>query len=74
MDKKGKKCIFFGYSKETKGYNLYDPVARKFIISHDVQFMENEAWDGIIEKTIQIFDAMLHDDTEYEVVQTPCIR
>jgi hypothetical protein len=61
-----------GTSKETKGYKLYDLIARKVIINHDVQFMENEAWDGSIAKTIKIIDAMEHDDTEDEVVQTPC--
>jgi hypothetical protein len=36
LNKKGHKCIFVGYSKETKGYKLYDPVARKVIILRDV--------------------------------------
>jgi hypothetical protein len=71
MGKKGQKCIFVGYSEETKGYKMYDPVARKVIISHDVQFVENEAWDGSIEKTIKNVDAMENDETKEEVVQTP---
>jgi hypothetical protein len=73
LENKGNKCIFVGYSKEIKGYKLYDLIARKIIISLDVHFMENEAWDGSITKTIKIIDAMEHDDTKYEVVQTPCI-
>jgi hypothetical protein len=73
LDKKGQKCIFVGYSKDTKSYKLYDPIARKVIISCDVQFMENEAWDGNIERKIMIINAMGHDDTEDEVVQTPVI-
>jgi hypothetical protein len=73
LDNKGNKCIFVGYSEETKGYKLYDPVTRKFIINHDVQFVENEAWDGSIVKTLKIIDVMEHDDTKYEMVQTPCI-
>ena len=44
--KKGHKCIFVGYSEDTKTYKLYKPVARKCIISHNVQFVENEAWDS----------------------------
>jgi hypothetical protein len=51
---------------------LYDPVTRKFIINHDVQFVDNEAWDGTIAKQIKIIDAMEHDEIEYEMVQTPC--
>jgi hypothetical protein len=34
--------------------------------------MENEAWDGSVEKKVKIIDSMEHDDTEDEVVQTPC--
>ena len=40
---KGHKCIFFGYFEDTKSYKLYDHVARKVIINHDVQFVENES-------------------------------
>jgi hypothetical protein len=72
LDNKGQKIIFVGYSEDTKGYKLYDPIARKFIINHDVQFMENEAWNGSITKTLKIIDAMEHDDMEDEMVQTPC--
>ena len=63
LDNNKHRCIFFGYYEETKGYKLYEIVARKFIISHDVQFMENETWDGSIAKTVKIIDAMEHDDT-----------
>jgi hypothetical protein len=35
--------------------------------------MENEAWDGTIEKIVKIVDEMEHDDTKDEVVQTPFI-
>jgi hypothetical protein len=73
LDKKGQKHVFVGYYEDTKEYKLYDPIARKFIINHDVQFVENEAWDGSIERTIKIIDAMRHDDMEDEVVQTPIV-
>ena len=43
LDKKVEKCIFVGYYEDTKAYKLYDPVARKVIISRDVQFFENES-------------------------------
>ena len=49
LDKKGQKCIFVGYSEEKKSYKLYDLVTRKVIISLDVQFVENESWDGSVE-------------------------
>jgi hypothetical protein len=51
---------------------MYDLVARKVIISDNFQFIENEAWNGRITKIVKIIDAMDHDDTEGEMVQTPC--
>ena len=73
LDNKGHKCIFVGYSEDTKAYKLYDLIARRVIISCDVQFVENEAWDGSITKILKIIDVIEHDDIEDEVVQTPCI-
>jgi hypothetical protein len=32
--------------------------------------VENEAWDGSIERTVKILDTIGHDDMEDEVVQT----
>lgn len=54
LDNKGEKCIFVGYSEESKAYRLYNPTTKKVIISRDVQFVEDEAWDGSIEKTVNI--------------------
>ena len=39
-DAKSLKCIFLGYSEESKGYRLYNPTTKKVIISHDVVFEE----------------------------------
>jgi hypothetical protein len=50
---------------------LYDLIAKKVIINRDVQFLENEAWDGSIERIVRIIDSMGHDDMEDQVVQTP---
>jgi hypothetical protein len=53
---------------------LCDLVVRKVIINCDVQFVENEAWYGTIEKTMRIMDAMEHNEIEEEeVFQTPYI-
>ena len=49
---------------------MYDHVARKIIISRDVQFVENESWDGIIEKNVNIVLDVEHDDMTEEVAQT----
>ena len=71
LDNKGLKCIFVGYSENKKSYKLYDPIERKLVINCDVQFVENEAWDGTIEKNIKIVSTIKHDDMTKEVVQTP---
>ena len=71
LSKKGHKCIFVGYSEDTKAYKLYDPVTRKVIISRDVQFIENESWDGIVDINVNIVSNIDNDDMEEEVVQIP---
>ena len=63
MDNNGHKYIFVRYYEDTKGYKLYDPVTRKVIIRRDVQFVENEAWDGTVEKIVKIFT---YDDISEE--------
>ena len=74
LDKKGQKCIFVGYSEDTKVYKLYDPVARKVIISCDVQFVENESWDGTVKNNVKIVSNVEHEDMMEEVVQTPQVN
>ena len=71
LDNKGQRCIFVGYFEDTKAYKLYDPVARKVIISRDVQFVENESWDGTVDINVNIVSNVDNDDMEEEVVQTP---
>ena len=43
LNSKGEKCIFVGYSDESKAYKLYNPSTKKVIIRRDVQFIEEEA-------------------------------
>ncbi|KAL0303185.1 UNVERIFIED_CONTAM: Retrovirus-related Pol polyprotein from transposon TNT 1-94 [Sesamum radiatum] len=45
FDGKGQKLVFVGYSDESKGYHLLDPSTSKVIISRDMIFDENSAWD-----------------------------
>ncbi|KAK3012368.1 hypothetical protein RJ639_012260 [Escallonia herrerae] len=40
LDPKSKECIFLGYEEGVKGYRLWDPVAKKRVISRDVVFNE----------------------------------
>jgi len=42
LDPKAIKCVFVGYSLESKAYRLYDPINRQIIISRDVIFFEEK--------------------------------
>ncbi|KAG6397726.1 hypothetical protein SASPL_143896 [Salvia splendens] len=45
LDDKSMPFIFIGYDSNTKGYKLYDPTSQKTMISRDVEFDEEGAWD-----------------------------
>jgi hypothetical protein len=38
LQPKSEKCIFFGYSKDVKGYRLVQPHSNEIIIRKDVEF------------------------------------
>ena len=40
LDAKSRQCIFLGYQKGVKGFQLWDPKANKVVISKDVIFDE----------------------------------
>jgi hypothetical protein len=44
LDDRGEKCIFVGYSEESKAYKLYNPLTNKVMVSRDVVFSEEESW------------------------------
>ena len=71
LDKKGQKCIFVGYSEDREANKLYDPITRKVIIIWDVQFVENESWDGTVNINVKIVLNVDNDDMVEEVAQTP---
>ncbi|RVW99105.1 putative mitochondrial protein [Vitis vinifera] len=45
LDETSEKCIFMGYSSQSKGYRLYNLKTNKLIISRDVIFDEKAAWN-----------------------------
>ena len=45
LDDKSEIYIFIGYSSHSKGYKLYNPNSKKFVISRDVIFDEEGEWD-----------------------------
>ncbi|KAJ0802818.1 putative RNA-directed DNA polymerase [Helianthus annuus] len=44
MEEKACKCIFIGYSPNSKAYRLYDPVKRRVVTSRNVVFDEHAKW------------------------------
>ena len=52
LDDRSERCIFVGYSEESRAYKLYNPITKKYVINRDVQFKEEEAWDGSIDKFV----------------------
>eukprot|EP00253_Pinus_taeda_P025753 PITA_25753 len=69
LDNKGENCILIGYSEESKSYTLYIPYTKKFFMSRDVQFIEEEAWDGRIEKTMNVKNCLSHDEDDEEIAE-----
>ena len=44
LDDRGEKCVFVGYSEESKAYKLYNPLTGKLVVSRYVIFSEEDAW------------------------------
>lgn len=45
LDGKSEKCIFIGYSSQSKTYRLYNPLSGKIITSRNIVFDEEASWD-----------------------------
>jgi hypothetical protein len=72
FDSRSKKCIFIGYSVQSKAYRLWDPEPRKVIRSRDVTFTgrnqaENDFTDFIDE---EIFKKNPENGIEFNVPET----
>jgi hypothetical protein len=64
-----KKCFFLGYETGTKGYRLWDPTARKVVISRDVVFNEEFVQDDKSE-VVQMYFGQ-EDEQENEILENP---
>jgi len=45
LENKSFSCVLLGVSEESKAYRLYDPTAKRIVISRDVIFEEEKQWD-----------------------------
>ncbi|CAL2249531.1 unnamed protein product [Prunus armeniaca] len=50
LEEKSEVGIFLGYSSQSKGYRIYNPKTKKFMISRDVKFDESASWNWEEEK------------------------
>ncbi|RDY07420.1 hypothetical protein CR513_08470, partial [Mucuna pruriens] len=82
LDMKTRQCIFIEYGQNEYGYRLYDPIEKKLVRSHDVQFIEDQTIEDIdkVKKTtpekdnclseIDLVRMLIHDlDTTENNVQ-----
>lgn len=66
LDDKSVKCVLLGVSEESKAYRLYNPISEKIVISRDVVFAENEAWNWNSSSDEKNNDILQWDDMEEE--------
>ena len=45
LDNRSITCVLLGVSKESKGYRLFDLVAKRVVVSRNVIFEEEKQWD-----------------------------
>jgi hypothetical protein len=46
LDPRSLKCVFVGYSSTQKGYKCYHPPSRKYFVSMDVTFFEQQSYSS----------------------------
>ena len=86
LDSKSKECIFVGYSDNTKGYRLVDPVTKKLQIAKDVAFFETQFMSSDNASPFDLTDELQErttipvvmkknlveiNDGQWEILQTP---
>jgi len=71
LDDKSKKCVLSGVSEESKAYMLYDVVTKKVVISRDMVFSKNEAWNWGTKNTATSEIPLEEEQTELAEQITP---
>lgn len=66
LDDKSNKCVLLGYSDESKAYKLFDPIAKKIVMSRDVVFDEGESWNWKRSEEEVKLDVLDWGDDDYE--------
>lgn len=70
LDDQSVKHVFVGYDASSKGYKLYNPSSGKMVVSRDVEFNEELAWNwDAQEETSYDFLPYFGDEEEPETVE-----
>lgn len=48
LDDRSITCVLLRVSEESKGYRLFDPIAKNVVVSRDVVFEEEKQWDWAV--------------------------
>jgi len=67
--------IFVGYDQKSKEYKLYNPNEGKMVVSRDVKFNEEGAWDWKLNDSEKYDSLLILDEEEeiYEYYQEPIV-
>ena len=73
LDETSKMMIVVGYDQKSKGYKLYNFNEGKMVISRDVKFNKEGAWDWEVNDGKKYDLLLIHDEEEerYEDHQEP---
>ncbi|KAL2237779.1 UNVERIFIED_CONTAM: Retrovirus-related Pol polyprotein from transposon TNT 1-94 [Sesamum indicum] len=72
LEDKSVNCVLLGVSDESKGYRMYDPVAKKIILSLDVVFDEDQWGDNTVITTNEEGEAV--EDVDGAVNEAPIAK
>ncbi|KAL8137841.1 hypothetical protein V2J09_003842 [Rumex salicifolius] len=61
LDHKSVKCVFLGFSSESKAFRMFEPLGKKVHISRDVIFEEDKMWDWNSD-----YSTEMQDDLEWK--------
>jgi hypothetical protein len=65
LDDRSVPAVFLGYEPGSKAYMLYDPVAKRILVSRDVVFDEGHAWDWQSASEPVITSEFVMESTDY---------
>ncbi|CAJ2659174.1 unnamed protein product [Trifolium pratense] len=75
LDKRAIKCVFVGYGSTQKGYRAYHPISKRFYISMDVTFLEDNFF--YVDSTLQggnESEVQHHDVSMFDITNTKLFR